>query len=210
VSYDRLGIDLDGVLADSAAATFRSAADVAALFGVTATVASMRDYRDTFAGLEESVAAEPVNREALRTMQRLMMRAKAGRIPRFDAVLDLLPRARVPITIISSAMRGTVLGVIGDRAPGHAVLAHEDGPKDDNLARWSAGQRAIYITDNIRDIERCRRCGVSSIAVSWGFDDIDDLRAARPDWFVRDAADLDRLLQSLNHVETNHDRTTRC
>jgi len=41
---------------------------------------------------------------------------------------------------------------------------------------------------------------VAAIAVGWGFDDPCDLVQARPEWFVRCAHDLERLLLSLNLI----------
>lgn len=41
-----------------------------------------------------------------------------------------------------------------------------------------------YIGDESRDVEAARRCGVKSIAVTWGFHTRQHLVSARPDWLV--------------------------
>jgi len=57
----------------------------------------------------------------------------------------------------------------------------------------SPGQ-AIYIGDEIRDIEAARHVGLAAGAVGWGYNDLDALRRHRPDLVFRRVTDIgDRL-----------------
>ncbi|MDD8027901.1 MAG: HAD hydrolase-like protein, partial [Acidobacteriota bacterium] len=44
--------------------------------------------------------------------------------------------------------------------------------------------KVIYVGDEARDIEACRRVSITVIAVSWGFQSRDMLLAQRPDYLV--------------------------
>jgi phosphoglycolate phosphatase-like HAD superfamily hydrolase len=201
VRFDLLGFDLDGVLVDSRAEAFLAAERLAAVFKVPAKVGSMHDYRETFGAIEAAYLPERADRGTLRALHRLAMRAQAAALPLFDAVIDLLPRARVPSCVISSALRGTVLTALNRRGAGaFPVLAHEDGLKEENLARWSKDRRAAYVTDNVRDVEHCHRCGVTAVGVAWGFDHPADLLAAGVSWLAGSADELDRLLVNLKLI----------
>jgi phosphoglycolate phosphatase-like HAD superfamily hydrolase len=200
MTFTALGFDYDGVLADSRLAAFSAAEEIARLFGRGGTIRSMREYRTRLAEIERVHAPEPCHADSLRVLHRLVMRSRAHTVPLFEPVLAILPRSLVPVCVISSALRATVLSGLAAGAPFQGdVLGHEDGLKEENLARWSAAarQRAVYVTDNVRDVEHCRNCGVASIAVGWGFDQPQDLANAKADWLVSAPADLEKLLTKL-------------
>lgn len=56
----------------------------------------------------------------------------------------------------------------------------------------------IYVGDEIRDIEACRKVGVKIIAVSWGFNSKKALMKAKPDYLVERVTDLRKLLLRLS------------
>ena len=47
-----------------------------------------------------------------------------------------------------------------------------------------------YIGDESRDVEAARRCGVKSIAVTWGFHTRQHLVSAQPDWLVSEPCEI--------------------
>lgn len=196
--FQIIGFDYDGTLADSRETAFAITKEIAQLFRIEANVRTMADYRRTFQEMERRQAPESANANTLRALHRLLMRARAASVPLFQSVLALADRVAVETAIITSGLRATVLERIGSR---HAVLGHEDGLKEANLAAWSRGRRGVYVTDNVRDIEHCRGCGVAVIAVGWGFDTASDLVNARPDWFVAEPIELEELLTNLNLIK---------
>lgn len=44
----------------------------------------------------------------------------------------------------------------------------------------------VYVGDEVRDIEACKKVGVKMIAVSWGFNDYEVLKKYNPDWLVKE------------------------
>ena len=56
----------------------------------------------------------------------------------------------------------------------------------------------IYVGDEIRDIEACKKVGVKIIAVSWGFNSKKALMKAKPDYLVERVTDLRKLLLRLS------------
>jgi phosphoglycolate phosphatase len=49
---------------------------------------------------------------------------------------------------------------------------------------------AFYIGDETRDIEAAKKCGISSIAVSWGFNSEATLMSTAPDYLAREPGEL--------------------
>ncbi len=56
----------------------------------------------------------------------------------------------------------------------------------------------IYVGDEVRDIEACKKAGVKIIAVSWGFNTKKALKKAKPDYLVETVSDLRKLLLRLS------------
>lgn len=55
--------------------------------------------------------------------------------------------------------------------------------------RWSPSQ-VLYVGDEVRDIEAARAAGVRSVAVTWGFNSVEALTAAQPDYVVQHPSEL--------------------
>lgn len=53
---------------------------------------------------------------------------------------------------------------------------------------------AFYIGDETRDIEAAKRCGISSIAVSWGFNSEAVLLSHAPDFIAREPEELLQIM----------------
>ncbi|MBV6713896.1 HAD-IA family hydrolase [Paenibacillus chitinolyticus] len=55
--------------------------------------------------------------------------------------------------------------------------------------------RIIYVGDELRDVEACRRAGVRAAAVTWGFDSEELLAGAGPDYVCRTPEQLAAVLR---------------
>jgi phosphoglycolate phosphatase len=57
----------------------------------------------------------------------------------------------------------------------------------------------IYIGDEHRDIEACKKANIKIIAVKWGLDPAALLKKAKPDYIVDSPADIIKVIASLNN-----------
>ncbi len=60
-------------------------------------------------------------------------------------------------------------------------------------------QEVIYVGDEQRDIEACKRVGVKVIAVTWGFDSLELLKEVGPDCIANKPTDIEKLLADLSN-----------
>ncbi|MBD0383642.1 HAD-IA family hydrolase [Paenibacillus sedimenti] len=66
------------------------------------------------------------------------------------------------------------------------------------MKQWGAtSSQMIYIGDELRDIEACKKLGVPIIAVTWGYDAIGLLRSGKPDYMASSPAELLKILLTL-------------
>ena len=59
-------------------------------------------------------------------------------------------------------------------------------------------EEIIYIGDELRDIEACKKVNVKIIAVTWGFDSIDLLKKAKPDYLLDKPEKILTIIKSLS------------
>lgn len=52
----------------------------------------------------------------------------------------------------------------------------------------------IYVGDEVRDVKAAKKAGVPMVAVGWGFNSVEALKASEPDELVHDAGSLAKLL----------------
>ncbi len=52
----------------------------------------------------------------------------------------------------------------------------------------------LYVGDEVRDIISCKNVGIRVLSVAWGFDDIELLSGAEPDYLVTDMDTLKKVL----------------
>jgi len=55
-------------------------------------------------------------------------------------------------------------------------------------------EQAIYIGDEVRDIEACQKVSLPVVAIEWGFNSPERLRRAQPTWQIATVTDLCALL----------------
>ena len=53
----------------------------------------------------------------------------------------------------------------------------------------------VYVGDEIRDIEACKKAGVKVIAVSWGYNSREALEKCGPDYLVDDVKEIARVIE---------------
>lgn len=53
---------------------------------------------------------------------------------------------------------------------------------------------AVYVGDEVRDIEACQKVGVKIICVDWGHDPLELLQGAHPDYMASSAEDIRSIL----------------
>jgi len=110
----------------------------------------------------------------------------------FPGIADLLGRlsqAGLALAVVTSNSCANVRHVLGRQSMGF-LAACEGGVsifgkrvKLRKVLRHSGihPAQAIFIGDEIRDIEAARDAGIASGAVTWGFTDVDALQAHSPD-----------------------------
>ncbi|TXK80985.1 HAD-IA family hydrolase [Paenibacillus sp. N3.4] len=66
------------------------------------------------------------------------------------------------------------------------------------MKQWGVSpSRMIYVGDELRDIEACKKLGVPIIAVTWGYDDSRLLLSGKPDYLVNSPSELFKTLMAL-------------
>ncbi|HHV29437.1 HAD-IA family hydrolase [Acetivibrio mesophilus] len=57
----------------------------------------------------------------------------------------------------------------------------------------------LYIGDELRDIEACKKAKVKIISVTWGFESPDLLLTGNPDFLAKDPTDIIRIIKNINN-----------
>ncbi|MEW9701179.1 HAD-IA family hydrolase [Paenibacillus sp. SI8] len=67
------------------------------------------------------------------------------------------------------------------------------------MKQWGVSpSQIIYVGDELRDIEACKKLGVPIIAVTWGYDAPDLLHSGNPNYLVNSPAELLKILLTLS------------
>ena len=113
--------------------------------------------------------------------------------PGVDELLRVVARSGSPMGVLSSNSRDNILaclranGVEGlfDSVIGYRRLFGKGRPLRRLLrARGLSGREALYVGDEVRDIEAARRAGADVAAVTWGFQAASLLAEHGPDHLV--------------------------
>lgn len=122
--------------------------------------------------------------------------------PNILKMLDLLQAARVPMAVLSNkphdltAQVVAQLGLTSYFAEVVGCRSEEDKKPAPagalRLARRLGVEPAavLLVGDSVVDVETARNAGMSSVAVTWGFRDRDELLAAQPDHLVADPLEI--------------------
>jgi len=123
-------------------------------------------------------------------------------VPLVAGMADVLARlgARHPLFVVTSNATAVVAGHLARHgvAGVREVLGAEAGTsKVDKLRRLAArfpGEPPWYVGDTLGDVLEGRRAGATTVAVGWGWHDLDRLRRGAPDHVAERPADLLALL----------------
>lgn len=122
--------------------------------------------------------------------------------PGVPEMLERLARAGCDLAVVTSNSCGNVRRVLG-RETSALLSACEGGVsllgKRTKLRKilhrsGIAPAQAIFVGDEIRDIEAARHAGIASGAVSWGFTEVNALKGHAPDWLFTSIDELLRVL----------------
>jgi phosphoglycolate phosphatase len=130
-----------------------------------------------------------------------LMAAEIHQIAPFPGVPDLLERLAKggsTVAIVTSNSPTNVRSVLGARVA--AFIQHVEGGAA-ILGKWAKLRRvlrhsgvpadqAIFIGDEIRDAHSAHHAGIAFGAVSWGYTEIEALRAEAPDLVFASVADM--------------------
>jgi phosphoglycolate phosphatase len=133
-----------------------------------------------------------------------LMRENVTAIKPFEGVgevLSHLTRSGVSLAVVSSNSYDNVSAVLGPestRLIGHFECGMSIFGKPKRIAKvlGKAAMRsdeAIYIGDQMTDLEASRKAGIAFGAVSWGYGTIESLRALSPEEEFDRVADMKRI-----------------
>ena len=194
MKYRTVIFDFDGTLADSAALSLDIMNSLAPEFGF----APASD--DELPQLKKMSARELLakrihiplwNIPKLRRLERRVREKfakRAGEIRVFDAIPEMMRSlfaAGLEIGVVSSNSQEIVGSVLG-RADIETHFIHAGSrffgktrAIKSALEEYSVDRsHAIYVGDELRDLDACRKVGIDMIAVGWGFNAADALRSA--------------------------------
>jgi len=196
-----LGFDADGVVVNSEPVSWWAAEDILSLFGPRPSIGSRAEHLRLF-DREAQAAIAGADQASLRSVHRLLMRSRAKEVLVNRDVLSIVAQlARRPV-MITAAYAERIKMVLGAELARFArIIGREDGNKEVLLAQAAAQGLSWFVTDTRRDIERCRACGLHSIAVGWGYDSPADLERAGPAIFVETPAQLAGTLTKLGFTK---------
>jgi len=58
-------------------------------------------------------------------------------------------------------------------------------------------EQVIYVGDEQRDVEACKKIGIKVISVSWGFDSLELLKKAKPDFIVSNPNEIVEIIMAI-------------
>lgn len=209
--------DLDGTLINSLAGIANSLNTSLTEHGhPTHSVENVREYigdgswmlcRKAIPDAEESVVND-LNASFVKNYSKLWLDGTTI----YDGILDLL--TTIPkhhhLSILSNKPHMFTTEIMTKIFPEgifHTVLGQREGiskkpdPKGIHEIIESSGhddKRAVLIGDSTVDIQTAKNAEIASIAVTYGFEDADDLRAVSPDHLVNTVSELKDLLTKIS------------
>jgi phosphoglycolate phosphatase len=86
---------------------------------------------------------------------------------------------------------------------GIPILEKDKAFKELLLSEGLSPHEAIYVGDELRDIDACRHAGIRIISACWGFNSRAALERGTPDYLVKSPEELLSLLLSLRSLSGN-------
>jgi phosphoglycolate phosphatase-like HAD superfamily hydrolase len=193
--------DFDGVVGNSLPIALNIIHEIVRLFDNSERVTSFEDYKRLLGKNTTLKGIAPEQTETLRELHRIIMHHRGNEIELFTDVLHVYSYLKRKPLISSSSYSGTIRKALGKHADAFdAVHGFDSGKKETVLAQLKNKVDFIYITDSKIDIRRCHEVGVPVIAVSWGYDSVETLQNAKPDFLAANCVELKTILKSINLI----------
>jgi phosphoglycolate phosphatase len=140
---------------------------------------------------------------------RLAFRQKANDVRLFPDIVQTLQALRhsgYKLGIVSSNSVENISAVLHKHRIEHlfsfidssSVFGKGRAIRSSLRANYIRPKEALYVGDEIRDIDAARKSKIPSIAVTWGFNHADTLIAHQPDYLVNKPQEILQLLAGLN------------
>lgn len=126
--------------------------------------------------------------------------------PGVDRFLDSLAHAGIPLAVLSNKShehteelchellgRWSFVGIRG-QVPGGPRKPDPAAALELAAAMGRQPQHVSFVGDSDVDIETARNAGMTAIAVTWGYRNVDVLKNCRPAWIIDDPGELPRLI----------------
>jgi phosphoglycolate phosphatase len=200
--------DFDGTLADSMSLLVEITNELAAEFGYRTVTAQQ------IAELQKLSSRDILKISGIAVWQvpwilrkfKIAFREKSTKVKLFPEVLQMLHSLKIngyKLGIVSSNSVENIGIVLKQHQVEHlfsfissaSVFGKGQAIKSCLRANYIQREEAMYVGDEIRDIDAARYCQVPSIAVTWGFNHPDTLSGHQPDYMVHQPAELLELLQ---------------
>jgi phosphoglycolate phosphatase len=199
--------DFDGTLADSLGLLVEITNELAAEFGYrTVTIKQIEE-------LQKLSSREILKISGIAAWQvpwilrrfKAAFRDKSSKVRLFPDVLQMLHALKIngyKLGIVSSNSVENIGLVLQRHQVVHlfsfissaSIFGKGQAIKSCLRANYVHREEAMYVGDEIRDIDAARYCKVPSIAVTWGFNHADTLSGHQPDYLVHQPSELLNLL----------------
>lgn len=123
--------------------------------------------------------------------------------PGIKSILKSLKKKNMPIGILSSNSKKNVMAFLKKNNMNMFDFIHSENnlfgknkALRNILKRYKIKKEdVIYIGDEVRDIEACKKAKIPIISVSWGFNTFNLLKRYKPDYIIRKPKELLRIIR---------------
>jgi len=122
---------------------------------------------------------------------------KAKIFPGIKNIFDELRKRDIKIIILSSNTTENIeKWLVHQKIKVDKIITNNNIFGKDKLLR-KMGRQFVYVGDEVRDVEACKKAGVKMISVTWGFNTKEALKKAGADYLVDNRTELRKLLLTL-------------
>ena len=122
---------------------------------------------------------------------------KAKIFPGIKNIFDELRKRDIKIIILSSNTTENIeKWLVHQKIKVDKIITNNNIFGKDKLLR-KLGRQFVYVGDEVRDVEACKKAGVKMIGVTWGFNTKEALKKAGADYLVDNRTELRKLLLTL-------------
>ena len=122
---------------------------------------------------------------------------KAKIFPGIKNIFDELRKRDIKIIILSSKTTENIeKRLVHQKIKVDKIITNNNIFGKDKLLR-KMGRQFVYVGDEVRDVEACKKAGVKMIGVTWGFNTKEALKKAGADYLVDNRTELRKLLLTL-------------